>query len=144
MWTHFYDMHSGGKKNLAWGHIYIEATEEVAIRIFRNAFGIRADDTSCECCGPDYSISQRTSLEQATGYDRNCRCIETPILPNGRYDTSNPALVDFWLEDGQDPPIGFRASPSYSTRPWVSLSDYVKRDDVKVIYADQILPEWLT
>ena len=39
MWTHFWDMSSGGGRKENWKHIYIEAAESEAIVIFYNRFG---------------------------------------------------------------------------------------------------------
>ena len=39
MWTHFWDMHSGGGQKEKFGHCYIEAPENEAKVIFYNRFG---------------------------------------------------------------------------------------------------------
>jgi hypothetical protein len=66
-------MHSGGgTKEGAYDKIYIEAPEAEARVIFYNRFGHNPDRVSCTCCGPDYSITQYPSLEQATAYHRGC------------------------------------------------------------------------
>lgn len=73
MWTHFWDMHSGGRtKEEPYNHIYIEAPEEEAIVIFYNRFGHNPNRVTCTCCGEDYSISSNESLEQLTGFHRGC------------------------------------------------------------------------
>lgn len=71
MWTHFHDMHSGGKQKLEWAHIFIEADEEQAREFFEEAFGRDPDHVTCNCCGSDYSVSSEESLEQITGYERS-------------------------------------------------------------------------
>lgn len=72
-WTHFWDMHSGGgTKEPPYENIYIEATEDEAKLIFYNRFGHNPDRVSCTCCGNDYSISESDTIEQATGFHRNC------------------------------------------------------------------------
>ncbi len=72
-WTRFMDMHSGGgTKEGDYEHIYIEAPEEEAKLVFQNRFGHNPNRVTCTCCGPDYSISEEESLEQATGYERGC------------------------------------------------------------------------
>lgn len=74
MWVKFHDMHSGGSLKEKWHYIYIEAnSKEEAIIIFYNRFGHNPHRVTCTCCGEDYSISVFEDLEQATGYDRNCK-----------------------------------------------------------------------
>lgn len=72
MWTEFMDMHSGGGQKENWPKIYIEAPEEQAIVIFYNRFGHNPHRVTCTCCGPDYSITETESLEEATAYERGC------------------------------------------------------------------------
>lgn len=72
-WTQFWDMHSGGGlKQAPYAKIYIEASEEEAIKIFVNRFGHRPDDVACDCCGDNYSVSSGESLQEMTSYHRNC------------------------------------------------------------------------
>jgi len=67
------DMHSGGSsKEYPHQYIYIEAPLDEAKIIFFNRFGHNPDRVSCTCCGPDYSIGESNTLEDATGYERNC------------------------------------------------------------------------
>lgn len=73
MWTQFMDMYSGGGSKLEWNYIYIEAPIDKAKIIFQNKFGRNPEKVTCTCCGADYSINESESLEQATGYERNCR-----------------------------------------------------------------------
>jgi hypothetical protein len=70
MWTHFWDMHSGGDLKEEWGHIYIEAPQEEAEVIFYNRFGHNPNRVTCTCCGEDYSISEGRSLGELTKYHR--------------------------------------------------------------------------
>lgn len=72
VWTRFWDMHSGGGSKEKWEHIYIEAPVEEARVIFYNRFGHSPDRVSCTCCGADYAYDEFESLEQASGYHRNC------------------------------------------------------------------------
>lgn len=69
-WTKFLDMNSGGGSKLEWEEIYIEAPEDIAVRVFAAKFGRQADNVTCACCGEDYSVSQHKSLEEATAYSR--------------------------------------------------------------------------
>lgn len=71
MWTHFYDMHSGGRQKEKWSHIFIEAPEEEAIVIFYNRFGHNPNKVTCTCCGQDYSISSGELEEVSDYYTRN-------------------------------------------------------------------------
>lgn len=70
MWTVFWDMHSGGGTKLAWDKIYIEAPEDIAVRVFAAKFDRQADNVTCPCCGEDYSVSEYDSLEEASAYHR--------------------------------------------------------------------------
>ena len=73
-WTHFWDMHSGGgTKEGSYEHIYIEASEDEAVAVFYNRFGHDPNRVSCTCCGEDYSISEYSSLDEATHYQRQNR-----------------------------------------------------------------------
>jgi hypothetical protein len=72
MWTKFWDMHSGGGTKEKWEQIYIEAPEEESKIIFYNRFGHNPKRITCTCCGSDYSIEENESLEQASGFHRNC------------------------------------------------------------------------
>lgn len=71
VWTHFMDMHSGGDCKLdPYEHIYIEAYEEQAVMIFEAEFKRDPNNVTCDCCGEDYSISEYSSVERATEYQR--------------------------------------------------------------------------
>jgi len=72
-WTKFWDMHSGGSQKLDWAFIFIEAPLKEAEIIFQNRFGRKPNRVTCTGCGSDYSIDEGDSLEQLTGYHRNCR-----------------------------------------------------------------------
>ena len=76
-WTHFWDMPSGGGcKEAPYGHIFIEAPLEEAVRIFYNRFGHSPYRVSCTCCGEDYSVSEYDTLEEATAYQRRDATLE--------------------------------------------------------------------
>ena len=72
MWTHFWDMHSGGRQKLAWGHIYIEADEKTAKSVFYARFDRNPDRVTCTCCGGDYNVDEYATLQEATAYQRGC------------------------------------------------------------------------
>lgn len=69
-WTHFMDMHSGGGCKTDYEHIYIQAPEEQAVKIFEEKFGRDPHNVTCNCCGSDYSISEDSSLEEITRFQR--------------------------------------------------------------------------
>ena len=67
------DMHSGGDQKLDWALIFIEAENEgAAAGLFEARFGRNPYHTTCDCCGPDYSISEQPTLEAVSGFDRGC------------------------------------------------------------------------
>lgn len=70
MWTHFWDMCSGGGRKLKWDHIFIEAPRDEAELIFQNRFGRNPNRVTCTCCGPDYSIYDGEDLEEMTAFYR--------------------------------------------------------------------------
>ena len=76
MWTEFMDMHSGGFQKEPYSHIYIEAPEDKAVVIFYNIFGHNPNRVTCTCCGPDYSILESDSFDEATRYWRKGKSIE--------------------------------------------------------------------
>lgn len=119
-WTRFYDMSSGGGQKEAFKLCFIEADSETAAVIFYNRFGHSPDRVTCTCCGPDYSYDdERGDLAEASAYDRGCR---------------NVKQGDDWvyLEEGD---------PERSWSPYVPLDEFVKRDDVMVIRAEDITDE---
>lgn len=145
VWTKFHDMHSGGGRKLEWESIYIEAPEGEAAVIFQNAFGRNPHRVTCTCCGEDYSLDESASLAQASGYERNCRTLVTPRLPDGRYDNNNPVLkAHLYLEGCEEPPPGFEVDSfrRVARVAYIPLAEYVKRPEVKIIPASEIRPEW--
>ena len=143
-WTHFWDMHSGGSQKLAYGHIFIEAPKDEAKVIFYNRFGRNPERVTCTCCGEDYSISSSESLEQATGFERGCRSLETPRDPEtGLYRNDDPVIkAGIYLEDGEEPPEGYSLSrwPRFG-REYQTLAQYEAREDVSIVRAADIKPE---
>ena len=144
-WTHFWDMHSGGQTKVVVdgvgkNHIYVELPQPEAEVFFQNRFGRNPHRVTCTCCGEDYSVDSHESLSQITGFHRNLRCLETPRLENGRYDNNDPIIKShLYLEDGEEPPPGYAVSARYrSARVGVPLDEYLKADDVIVIYAKDI------
>jgi len=87
MWTRFMDMYSGGRRKEKFAYAYIEAPEKEAIVIFYNRFGHNPNRVSCSCCGKDYSISEETTLEQATGFERGCDWVNSEYVEHARSST---------------------------------------------------------
>lgn len=72
MWTHFWDMHSGGStKEKPYQHIFIQAPKDEASLVFYNRFGHNPYRVTCTCCGRDYSVSEYKTLKEATEYHRS-------------------------------------------------------------------------
>ena len=116
MWTEFWDMHSGGSQKEQFSNCYIEADEETAIRVFFARFGHNPKRISCTCCGEDYAISTSDSLEEATGYHRNCA-----------YDRKTNTYVEKPRESGY--------------KPYMTLPEYLESSNVCVIYTKDITQE---
>jgi len=112
-WTLFWDMHSGGgTKEEPYEKIYIEAPEEEAKVIFYNRFGHNPERVSCTCCGEDYSISESDTLEQASGYHRNCA----------------------WNKDAK----GYIEKPNEYNDTFLTVEDYSSQEDVLIIPKSEI------
>lgn len=113
-WTHFMDMHSGGRNKVPpYEHIYIEASEAEAVSVFYSRFSRNPHRVTCTCCGEDYSISDYESLEQATGFERGCK----------------------WNDAGD----GYIEGPGENTwRDYTTLDDYFTHEDVLIIRAAEI------
>lgn len=116
MWTLFWDMHSGGSTKLEpYEKIYIEADPEVARVVFYNRFGRNPERVTCTCCGSDYSIDSESTLEQLSGYHRNCAYEDKKYLEK-------------------------QGDGNWSS-PYLNLEDYGKREDVLIIRDFEIKPE---
>ena len=139
-WTHYHDMHSGGGTKVEnYEHIYIEAEQEEAERIFYARFDRNPHRVTCTCCGPDYSIEQKPTLKQASGYQRNCRHIKTPKDENGRYKNGLDVIQNqYWLEPDDEPPEGFEVSDRPVFGDHVPLDEFVEKDTVLVIREEDI------
>lgn len=144
MWTQFWDMHSGGSQKLDWAQIFIEAPANEAKTIFYNRFGRNPERVTCTCCGGDYSISEDESLSQITGFHRNCRSLETPKdSKTGLYKNDDPVIkAHCYLECDEDPPKGYELSSLSRAGEYQTLREFEDREDVLIIRADEIKPEW--
>jgi hypothetical protein len=152
VFTHFWDMHSGGGQKEKWNHIYIEAGEEEAKIIFYNRFGHNPDRITCTCCGNDYSISEEETLEQATGFQRKCKFVYKDkngnIIPDkdawisGEGITKNVVWKGY-IEQRDDEAIKDMKN-KYPTNDWeeyyryVPLIEYLAQDGILVIKAEDI------
>lgn len=116
-WTQFTDMHSGGFPKIGiYTEIFIEAPQEEAISIFRDRFNQDPYDVACTCCGSNFSIATADSLEQVTGFARNCA-----------YDNKQ----NKWIEEPGN---------NYFDRDKVTpLSEYIERENVLIIKKEDIL-----
>lgn len=114
-WTHFHDMHSGGGQKLDWAHIFIEAPEAEAKVIFYKRFGRNPERVTCTCCGEDYSISESSTIEEATAYQRNCRWAEDARGWMGR-DRPLDYKDGCYLEPGNPVPAGMRVGERFHAK----------------------------
>lgn len=142
-WTQFHDMNSGGGKKEPFRHCFIEAPEEQAKVIFYNRFGHSPDRVTCTCCGPDYSLTESESLAQATGYERNCKSLETPRGEDGRFQHPHDEWfkAHYYLEPEDEAEAlerGWSVDDRYQYGAYVPLEEYVKNPDVLVIPASEI------
>lgn len=80
MWTHFWDMHSGGSQKEDFAHCFIEAPEDEACQIFYNRFGHNPHRITCTCCGGDYSITEYETLEGAMKYQIDNKCKDELVV----------------------------------------------------------------
>ncbi len=71
VWTRFMDMHSGGGCKTGYEYIYIEQSEDDAIKTFERVFGQSPYDIACNCCGNNFSVnSGYKSIEDASEFER--------------------------------------------------------------------------
>lgn len=66
MWVGFNDNHTGSEgRKTEWEQVFIEALSvEGAVQIFSDRFDRHPGATSCDCCGPDYSITEYDDLKE--------------------------------------------------------------------------------
>lgn len=65
MWTKFFDMSSGGYEKTDYCTIIVEGDEQSAAERFEKEFDVNPYNTTCVCCGPDFSIYVYDTLEEA-------------------------------------------------------------------------------
>mgnify|MGYP001590500138 CR=1 FL=1 len=139
MWTLFWDMHSGGDQKEKWSHIYIEAPQDEAESVFYRRFGHNPNRVTCTCCGPDYSIKEEESLEQLSGFSRNC--IHIVKRDSSKDKLYGEILDQRYIESNEEIPDGYTTSRSFGSREYKSLEQYINEEDVLVIYDKDIKPE---
>ena len=140
MWTHFWNMHSGGSLKEKFAHIYIEAPKEEAIVIFYNRFGHNPERVTCTCCGSDYSISEEELIEQLTAYERGCDYVY--FRPNGDECLQDEAwVIGEGLKKGYTSGYVERENKGkFSWQTFQSLKEFSKRKDIAIIKAREIKP----
>lgn len=155
VWTHFWDMNSGGGRKEDWHHIFVEAPEEEAKGIFYARFGHNPERVTCTCCGGDYSISEGT-LADLTGYHRHLRYASP--LHKGQWreasleERQEANRVARYFEPDEEIPEGWEVTDTFATRERPPLAfdafladphfnDFGRRDTVLLISATDIKPE---
>lgn len=118
-WTQFDDCHSGGGTNTEYEVIYIQAPQDEAIAVFGARFGMSPYSVNCSCCGQNYSVSECADFTQATGWDRN--------------------LVS--TEEGYTEDLGIKGSRLWSSRPPISIMEYLNSNRACFIFARDIKEE---
>lgn len=87
----FYDLHSGGSLKVdGKQYIYIQADDiNSACDEFFKIFGVNPHNTTCDCCGPDYSITEFRDIAEATYFDRSDYDTREEIETVSEYFTNN-------------------------------------------------------
>ena len=143
-------MHSGGGTKIEpYEKIYIEAPRDKAIAIFQKRFERNPNNTSCKCCGGDYSINEHPTLCQASAYQRKLGWA-APKKPAG-YDQLprqekyewNAKNQGRYIEIGENLPDGWEYEPFHLPNNPITLEEYAKNKDVLIIYANQFSNEEL-
>jgi hypothetical protein len=139
-WTQFMDMHSGGGlKEDSLQYIYIQAPYDEAVVIFYNIFGHSPHRVTCTCCGEDYSVTESKDFQQASGFERGCDCLLQKQDPDTRRYQPLPEGAKTYWEEGEEPPPGFEFDTRYGKwKDYRTVDEYLKREDVKVIYKEDI------
>lgn len=97
----FMDMHTGGYTKTSYSHLYIEAfSEEEAVDIFINTFGVNPKGSACSCCGDDFSIYSHSDIKQATGYERQCEFEEDKYIEKPKKGYERVVSIEDFLSRG--------------------------------------------
>jgi hypothetical protein len=92
--TRFMDMHSGGKLKTPFTHIYVDASLDKALEIFKDTFKRDPDNITCKCCGEDFVYEEYNSLEEATAYD--CKAEWNDTKQRFDYDTAKISIEKYF------------------------------------------------
>lgn len=134
MWTRFWDMSSGGSTKIEpYDFIFIEAPQKEAEEIFQDRFNRDPYNVTCECCGSDYSISEHSDLEQATGYQRGCGYFLVDAEGNEKTQQDWYALP---VERRGELTGRYLERQGSSWRKHTPLEDYMKSKDVMFIHKE--------
>lgn len=123
-WTLFWDMHSGGHTKIGkYSKIYVQAPEDEATAYFESRFDRDPHYTTCDCCGPDYSVSEEPTLAEITSFHRETSKYKMArhrlYKKRGAYDFQRP----FTPEEEASLP-----------EQYMSVDEYETRDDVLIVY----------
>lgn len=80
MWTEFRDMYSGGDNKTEWSVIFVELPQDKAEAWFEARFGRNPNWITCNCCGPDYSITVSDAAPDPEEH-RNALVVRRDELP---------------------------------------------------------------
>ena len=133
VWTHFWDMHSGGGKKESFEHCFIEANKAKAVAIFTSRFGHSPNRISCDCCGEDYSTEEGETLIELTGYHHGCARV-----------TVSAKGVELTKIKLFDRPIRAKRGHKHTyadrkgDKDYIPLATFLQSDDVEVIYKKDI------
>lgn len=87
----FYDLSGGGYQKVdGKKYIYIQADDITsACNEFVRLFNVDPCNTTCDCCGPDYSITEFRDIAEATYFDRSDYDTREEIETVSEYFTNN-------------------------------------------------------
>ena len=136
MFTMFMDMHSGGKLKIPpYQYFVIEADEEDANGIFQSEFDRNPWQTTCSCCGNDYSAHTDDTLAQLSGYHRGCDC--RYFCDDGRVLTESElrkmTKADFHVKEKNPGHWEYVEEPTKPNGKVQTVEEFLARKDVCVV-----------
>mgnify|MGYP003526339195 CR=1 FL=1 len=84
-YTIFYDMSSGGSEKESFSKLAVKLPEKEAREWFEKTYNRDPDNVTCECCGEDYAVYEKTHTDGAD------LVVENPSGCNEKADRSEPA-----------------------------------------------------
>lgn len=84
--TSFKDGHSGGGTKMAVEVVIIEAPEDEAVSVFYSRYGRNPYRITCTCCGPDYSVEEWDTLDEAIEFWHGFCNYECIVIPDGQIE----------------------------------------------------------